>query len=188
MTATPTDGPHLPERATTITTHSSPRLFMHPIGKLIILLILVGMIVIQVATHAQETMPPGVAIVVIIGDLLVLGVGCSFQRIHITPTHARIVWFPLFRKTVPLIEITDVTVTHVLPWAYGGWGLRLAHGVLALTNRGGPGVEITFRAGIPVVMTVPDPDRIRHLLRPETAADPNTTIASNPPRTGTPQP
>lgn len=83
----------------------------------------------------------------------------AYQRIEVTSSDVVFTWFPLYRRRVPFDQIANVEVVEVVPWKFGGWGLRLhAHGV-ALTNRGGSGVSVTSSSGNTTIISVENPDR-----------------------------
>ncbi|GAA4543229.1 DUF1648 domain-containing protein [Pseudonocardia xishanensis] len=59
---------------------------------------------------------------------------------------------PLVR--VPLADVAEAHVEDVVPLGYGGWGLRLQPGTVAVVLRAGPGLVVTRRSGRTLVVTV----------------------------------
>lgn len=60
------------------------------------------------------------------------------------------------RVKVALDRIEDVTVEHVEPMAYGGWGYRLVPGARGVIVRRGPGLRVARRGRPDLVVTVDD--------------------------------
>lgn len=68
------------------------------------------------------------------------------------------------RLRVPLARIAEAHVEDIVPLGYGGWGLRMHPGTLAIVLRSGPGIVVTRRSGRTLVVTVDDAETAVGLL------------------------
>ncbi len=72
----------------------------------------------------------------------------------------------LFRKRLPLPDITSVELTRVAPMDFGGYGYRpLGGGDAAFVFQAGPAAKVTLRDGRSFVVAAPDADRLVDILR-----------------------
>jgi hypothetical protein len=76
---------------------------------------------------------------------------------------------PVFRKTIPKSEITDVTLTEVHPMRdFGGYGYRLRGGVIGFVHEAGPAVRVTTTHRKTYVISAPNAADLAATLRPAT--------------------
>lgn len=109
------------------------------------------------------------------GVLVLAGFGvASLLRLRVTVGPAGVVArfgpFGVFRSSVPLTEVSQVTAEVVEPLAYGGWGYRLLPGTRAIVVRRGPGLRVERRDGPTLVVTVDDAGVAAGVLRAHLAA------------------
>ncbi|MGW9476571.1 hypothetical protein ACWGRK_00220 [Saccharomonospora azurea] len=80
---------------------------------------------------------------------------------------------PLFRKRLPLAEITSVTLTRADPMNdFGGYGYRpLGGGEVGFVFVAGPAAKVALRDGRTFVVAAPDADRLVEVLSERSAGD-----------------
>jgi hypothetical protein len=112
---------------------------------------------------------------VVVPTLILVGLlmwGFTSIRVSVGPYGLRAGFGPLGwpRLHVDLAEVTSVTVEHVVPMAYGGWGYRVVPGVRAIVIRAGEGLRIGRRGRSDLVITVDDADVAAGVLAAHVAA------------------
>lgn len=94
--------------------------------------------------------------------------GClvSHHRIEIGDDDVRLIWFPLYVKTIPADQLRSIGTETVNP-GRTGLGLRLlGGGTLGLINRGGPALSIRTESGAHYLIVVPvEEDRAEAMRR-----------------------
>ncbi len=73
--------------------------------------------------------------------------------------------FPLYRRRIPLAEITGAEAVTYSPLAdYGGWGIRWGRNGAAVNARGSRGVLLTLRGGKRLLIGSQRPDALAAAL------------------------
>ncbi|MFZ4843396.1 hypothetical protein [Mycetocola saprophilus] len=95
------------------------------------------------------------SVVLVVVTAVLTGCLLSHHRIEIGDDNVRLIWFPLYVKTIPADQLRSVASEVVNPW-HTGLGLRmLGGGTLGLINRGGPALSIHTESGARYLVAVP---------------------------------
>lgn len=123
-------------------------------------------VITSLTTEAASPGEWGFALLVTVVVVAVLGACCvSHHRIEIDDRGAKLVWFPLYNKTILAADIDSVTATRVSAWR-NGLGIRLLAGAtLALMNRGGEGALIRTNDKRNYIIVINEPQELAETIR-----------------------
>ena len=139
---------------------------IRPHRAITVTLLLAALVATSAALSAvtQGTNGALVALVLIPAVALFVGLAFGYQQLVLTEGAVRLRWVPLYAKSLPLTEIERVDIVDVSPMKYGGWGLRLFSGGVALIHQKGPGLRLATTGGREYIFTTPDPDETYEAL------------------------
>lgn len=124
-----------------------------------------ALVVVLWALKHDEPLPASIATVVLLVTsgpmVLIRGV------ITVDEQALRLTMVPMFRKTIPLAEITSVELSRVDPWQdFGGWGYRLlGDGMVGFVFVKGPAARVHTTGGRTYVISDPDAEELAAVLR-----------------------
>lgn len=124
-----------------------------------LILLLVGVLILGALLFKGLTLLGGWEVLLYAATLTVVAVFWSF-KITVNEDGLRITsrLFGVRIKHIAPGEIAEVTVMHIDPMKWGGWGYRLSPGRSALVLKEGPGLVVTTRDGKQFAVTVDDPE------------------------------
>ncbi|MCS4277355.1 hypothetical protein M2390_002559 [Mycetocola sp. BIGb0189] len=105
------------------------------------------------------------SVVLVVVTAVLTGCLLSHHRIEIGEDTVRLIWFPLYVKTIPANQLRSVASETVNPW-HTGLGLRLlGGGTLGLINRGGPALSFHTESGARYLIVVPVEEERAEIIR-----------------------